>query len=297
MLIRAFLALAALLGAAPAWASCTLPAGQRTIQANGRSVLVHIPVAAAAKRVPLAFLLHGSNGSGRGHLEASQFAAAAERHGFAVAAPDGGIPGNDGGFVWNIPGVPTFNGALPGPGAADDLAMIAAVIDRLVALGCADRARVYSTGFSGGGRMSSMLACRMAGRIAAIAPVVGLRAGNPDPADPMRPDPATCVPSRPVPVLAFAGGADTTNPIAGGGGPHWRYGMEAALARWAAIDGCKQRLPPRRESAELRIEEYAGCRGGATVQARIEEKGGHVWRRADNDRILTFFARHRLPGR
>ena len=58
---------------------------------------------------------------------------------------------------------------------ADDVAYVSDVIDHVSAQLCVDSARVYATGFSGGARMSSLLACKLNTRIAAIAPVAGLR--------------------------------------------------------------------------------------------------------------------------
>ena len=59
-------------------------------------------------------------------------------------------------------------------------------------------ARVYATGFSGGARMSSLLACRLNARIAAIAPMAGLALARP-------------VRGASLPVLTFHGLADPQN--------------------------------------------------------------------------------------
>jgi len=59
---------------------------------------------------------------------------------------------------------------------------------------------VYATGFSGGARMTSQLACDDAGLFAAVAPVSGLR----------RPKP--CATTRAVPVISFHGSADPIDP-------------------------------------------------------------------------------------
>ncbi len=61
-------------------------------------------------------------------LHESRLAEASDQHGFLVAAPDAGIR-HDKGFVWNIPGVPTVAGTIPGPDAPDDVAFIGALID------------------------------------------------------------------------------------------------------------------------------------------------------------------------
>ncbi|QYF87616.1 PHB depolymerase family esterase [Brevundimonas sp. PAMC22021] len=278
---------------AAARAVCDLaPAGsaQRVeIGRAGRPLLLHLPRSLdPAAPAPLVFVLHGSGGTGVDILRDSRLAETADRHGFIVAAPDAGIP-VERGFVWNIPGVPTVTGKVPGPGDADDTAYLKAAIDDLAAQGCVDRSRVYVTGLSGGGRMASWLACAAADRFAAIAPVVGLRAGRPDEDDPARPDPRTCRPSRPVPVLAFAGDADTTNPVNGGGAGYWRYAMHAAEQRWAQLNGCNEVRPTRWITPDVYEEGYTACRSAADVLARITRGGGHSWV-ADNDAMWTFFA-------
>jgi len=289
----AIAALAALWAAPAAAAGCTLGAPGETVRvavgATGRSAMLHLPEGFARTRpAPLVLLLHGSGGSGKAILENSKLAAAADRHGFIVVAPDAGIPVQMG-FVWNIPGVPTVTGRTPTAEDADDVAFLKGVIDWLAANRCVDRTRVYATGLSGGGRMSSWLGCVAADRFAAIAPVVGLRAGNPLASDPRLPDPATCRPDRPLPVIAFAGDADRTNPIQG----YWQYTMATALARWADLDLCRAGPVQRDIDAKLYEIRYSDCRAGAEVTGRITRGAGHVWA-ADNDAIWAFFARHRL---
>jgi polyhydroxybutyrate depolymerase len=262
------------------------------VPGTNRTLLVHVPARGAGRPIPLVFLFHGSGGSGQGILGYSKLAATADRYGFIVAAPDGGIPLATGSFVWNIPGVPSVSGRMPSATDADDVAFVLATVDWLTAQRCADRSRVYATGISGGGRMSSWLGCVAADRFAAIAPVVGLRAGNPLAADKTRPDPATCRPTRPMPVLAFAGDADTTNPIIGGGAPYWQYPMTAAEARWAELNGCRTPLPRREISALVYEEGYAACRKHADVRARVTIGGKHDWV-VGNDALWAFFAAHR----
>lgn len=290
-------ALVALLTAGGALAAprCMLaPPGQTqriAVGGTGRPMLLHLPRGFDAQSpAPIVFLLHGSGGTGAGILAESRLAASADRHGFIVAAPDAGIPAGKG-FVWNIPGVPTTRGTVPGPHAANDTAYIETAIDRLVAAGCVDPARVYVTGLSGGGRMASWLGCVAADRIAAIAPVVGLRAGNPSRDDERRPDPATCRPSRPMPILAFAGDHDTTNPIDGGGAGYWRYSMHAAEQRWAALDHCTAAPTTHWVKPGIYEESYTGCADGSTVIGRITVGETHHWI-ADDDVMWAFFSRY-----
>jgi len=290
------LAFAAGIPAASAAPRCALGAPGTTqrvaVGQTGRTMLLHVPASyRPGAPLPLLFALHGSGGDGAAILKQSGLEATSDRHGFLLAAPDGGIP-LESGFVWNIPGVPTVTGKVPGPNDADDVAFIRTAIDWLAAQGCADRARVYSTGLSGGGRMTSWLGCVASDKIAGIAPVVGLRAGNPLVSDPKRPDPATCRPAHPVPVIAFAGDADGTNPVQGGGAGYWQYTMDAALARWAELGACRAG-PLRRDLAADRYEQlYTACQSRAEVAGHITRGAGHVWT-ADNDAMWAFLSRYR----
>ncbi len=291
------IALLAAFTAAPAMArGCTLGAIGQTAQLRvgdtGRVAMLHLPAGfSRARPAPLVLLLHGSGGTGAAMLEGSKLATAADAHGFVVLAPDAGIA-HEKGYVWNIPGVPTVSGRIPGPGDPDDVAFLKTAIDWLVANRCIDTDRVYATGLSGGGRMTSWLGCVAADRFAAIAPVVGLRAGNPLAENRRVPDPATCRPSRPMPVIAFAGDADGTNPIQGGGAGYWQYTMATALGRWADLDLCRK--GPVQSDLTDRLYEirYADCRAGAQVVGRITRGAGHVWA-ADNDAMWAFFAKYR----
>ncbi|WP_337847640.1 PHB depolymerase family esterase [Sphingomonas sp.] len=276
-------------------ATCLLPAPgstqPMTIGTTGRSVLVHTPENPSDGPLPLVIALHGSGGDGAAILAQSKLEASSDRHGFLLIAPNGGIP-VERGFVWNIPGVPTVTGKVPEPGDADDVAFLKTAIDVLAAQGCVDRRRVYATGLSGGGRMTSWLGCVASDRFAAIAPVVGLRAGNPLASDKTRPDPATCTPKHPMPVIAFAGDADGTNPVQGGGAGYWQYTMEAAETRWATLNGCTAGPLRRDLAANLYERLHTRCRAQSEVVAHILRGGGHVWT-ADNDAMWRFFARYR----
>jgi polyhydroxybutyrate depolymerase len=251
---------------------------------------IHLPVTPSSAPMPLVVLLHGSTSTGAEMLRESHLGQTADRHRFIVVAPDGGIAAGRG-YVWNIPGVATVTGALPAKDARDDTAYVARLVDRLVATGCVDRRRVYATGLSGGGRMVSWLGCVDPRRFAAIAPVVGLRAGRPLASDPARADPASCRAGAPLPILAFSGDADATNPIAGGGASYWQYPQTVALQRWATLNGCT-RPYVRNVATGIYEQGYARCRRDATVAARVMRGGRHGWSVVDNEAMWAFLSQH-----
>ncbi|HWS32083.1 MAG TPA: PHB depolymerase family esterase [Actinoplanes sp.] len=263
-------------------------------------VEVHVPAGArATTRLPIVLNLHGSQSTGAGQMHYSDMAATADANGFLVVAPTGVIPAADG-FSWNVPGAGT-----PPPGARDDIAFLSQVITTAVRSLYGDPRRVYGTGYSGGGRMISALAGHRADRIAAVAPVAGLRAGRPDPLDPARPDPASCRPPRPVPVLSFHGEQDRTNPYAGGGSPYWSYAVPVAQQRWAQLNGHRGTARTTTVSPHVTrtayhddVVLYTIANGGHTWPGTPVDNGnGPVTREIDANTLMWQFFRRftRLP--
>ena len=222
--------------------------------------------------IPLVLDMHGSGGTSAGQARTSGFEDVAAREGFAVASlqADGGR--------WNVP--VTDN-------RADDVAYVSDVIDHVAARLCIDVTRVYATGFSGGGRMSSLLACKLNTRIAAIAPVSGLRW------------PAPCA-GRPIPVLTFHGLADPQNPYDGkvaGRNGEWVESVPDALAGWAGHNGCRPDVILDDPAGPLSTMRYADCREDAEVRMIRIDGLGHTWTRQQIDTTAVmweFFKSHRL---
>ena len=223
-------------------------------------------------RLPLVLDLHGSGGSAAGQAKNSGFEVAAAREGFAVATLEAENA------RWNVP--------VTGD-RADDVAYASDVIDHAAARVCIDPTRVYATGFSGGGRMSSLLGCKLNARIAAIAPVSALRWPGP------------CE-GRPVPILTFHGLADTQNPYDGkvpGRNGEWVESVPDALAGWARHDGCVMDVILEDPPGPLSTMRYSGCRNGTEVRMIRIDGLGHSWARTEVDAtaaIWQFFSQHPL---
>jgi polyhydroxybutyrate depolymerase len=161
-----------------------------------------------------------------------------------------------------------------------DVDFIAKLLDHLEATLCVDPVRVFSTGMSNGAQMSSLLACRLSDRLAAIAPVSGEEFLAP-------------CDGAPVPILAFHGTADPILPYRGGGlnattianTYYWKgrkpaglpapLGIDASMQRWAAHNGCDARYVEQLVAPRIRRRSWQHCR--ATAVLYIVEGGGHSW--------------------
>ncbi len=226
----------------------------RTLQSAGRTrtYLVHVPKGYdPARPIPLVLNFHGLGSNGAQQHVYGGWVPLADREGFVVASPNG-----------------VDNSWLLAAGLDD----IQFVRDLVAALGgelCLDPARVFASGMSNGGFMSTTLACRASDIIAAIAPVAGQSA------------PGAACSEEPVPVVSFHGTADGVVPYEAGtvtagavtGTPF--EGVPSIVGKWAAHNGCSGEPSESRVAADVVKVEYAGC-SAPVVHYRVEG-GGHTW--------------------
>jgi polyhydroxybutyrate depolymerase len=147
--------------------------------------------------------------------------------------------------------------------------------------------RIYATGFSNGGGMTILLACRLASRIAAFASVSGA----------YPPFPGGCHPSRPVPILEIHGTADKIVPYNGTSLlptiPDW-------LAGWAVLDGCHRQPTIFYQSANITGERWTRCSGNVMLEHYRIDGGKHQWPKTANgldatSTIWSFLQDYSLP--
>jgi polyhydroxybutyrate depolymerase len=239
---------------------------ERTIEVDGvtRSYLLDVPATAKPGRpVPLMFDFHGLGHSAAGVWKVSRFRELATRDPSIAVYPDG-LP-----VRFERPGR-KLEGAGWEVSVSDgnrDLQFVTRMLEHLENAYCIDRARIYSTGFSNGAYLSHLIACRMAGRFAAIAPVSGGRV------------PAECSPSRGIPVLIQHGRQDELIEV-----------EQARSARdtWIRLNGC-------REHVSNGCEWHRECRDGAVVEY-CEEDFAHRWPVQATERVWNFFRKHSMPS-
>jgi polyhydroxybutyrate depolymerase len=206
-----------------------------------------------------------------------------------------------------------------------DMAFIGDLLDEIEATLCIDERRVFVTGLSNGAFMTSAIACAYADRIAAAAPVAGIR------------EIEGCDPARAVPVVAFHGtddgfvafdgglGEDAANlPAPDGSGETLEESgagraaedgpsIPEITAAWADRNDCKAKPKRQEVAADVTLVRYR-CADDADVQFYRVEGGGHSWPGSEfsrqienvtgpttfsisaNEVMWEFFERHPLPG-
>lgn len=299
-----------------------------------RPYILHTPIGLDTKKpTPVILVLHGGGGDALGMLtitcpdknrsDPACIQNAADAEGFVTVFPSGTkIMHMNRHRAFNAGGgADGFDciGASACEQGVDDIAYFKALLDDLAKKINVDTRRVFSTGLSNGGAMSHRLACELADRIAAIAPVGGANQFA---------TAAVCAPSKQVPVLDIHGTGDPCWPFAGGpfdclgnqkqnlvGVPATIVGS-AAKPGWSTLYGCDptpviQTLPNSvADGTETFHEVYSHCK--ADVEVLRIEGGGHTWPGGDqymkakrigpvsrdfnaSTVIVDFFKRH--PGR
>ena len=238
-----------------------------TVDGTQRRYLLHVPPGYdPTKPTPLIFMLHGGGSTPErsGTLDLPQYS---DPKGFLVVYPEGLTKG------WND------GRNIPGRAQPDDVAFFSAMIDELVHTQNADPRRIYATGMSNGGFMSFRLACDLADKITAIAPVAGSMGEGSF---------ATCKPKRPVPVLMINGTADPLVHFEGGPVAR-RNGRSEPIQKvvdfWRNVDHCQDmatttKLEDRDPNDDSTVT-MTSCTSNAYANVEVVNYtvtgGGHTW--------------------
>ncbi len=219
-----------------------------------RSYHVFVPPQHRDNLRGLVVALHGGLGTGEVMAEQSGFNAAAARHGFAVAYPDGIGRG------WNA------GSCCGGPmeRKVDDVGFIKALVaTETKRLGLSAN-QVFGTGFSNGAMMLHRVVCEAPGVFKAIAPVSG---------GPMF---EKCAQPQAVAALFIQGREDANIPWDGGVvNDTKRLSMDTVVSQFASRNGCKPETTVLREADGLKCMQRTGC--NVDLQWCSVEKVGHQW--------------------
>lgn len=236
------------------------------VQGRERSFLLHLPPAAAQRRVPLVLAFHGYTGNANVMQSMTGLDAIGDSLGFAVAYPNGTGKLRYAGLTWN---------AVTCCGSAerrriDDVAFARAMVEQITRTLPIDSARVYATGFSAGGMMALLLACQAHPFVAGAADVAGAM-----------PDTTCAAPAR-VPILLVRGDRDdelrqdhlvhrhrNAN--------YFAVSFGGARRFWAAHDGCLVADPRRDSLPAYELVSSRGCPPGLDVREIIVRDQAHAW--------------------
>lgn len=246
----------------------SLSAGQSSISDSLVTVVVdgvaresHIyvpPSYQESSALPLVMSFHGSGGTPEAQRVISGLEAIAARESFIVVSPKAKYIRKDGRVSWNV-----NNDDL----GVDDMKFVRSLILEVSRQFSIDSTRIYSTGFSGGGRMSSRIGCDLADLVAAIAPVAGVQF------------PEDCKPTSPMPIMTFHGEKDAVNHyVRNENSPHyWHMGVDEAMRGWAGHNGCDTIKEEAELSPEVTFVEYVNCSPGVQVVLFRMANAGHSW--------------------
>ena len=240
---------------------CTRGDYMDEIESSGqtRLYLLHVPATYHPEEpAALVLVFHGAGIGAERFASYTRFSNVADREGFLIVYPQG-------------QGEEPFWNTSP---RSYDVQFISDLIDHLQRRCQVDPNRIYASGHSNGAGMVDRLACVLADRIAAIGTVSGAYQSS------------KCFPSRPIPVFAIHGTADTI--VSYKGIPEW-------ASTWAQRNGCDPEPVNIVHNVLISENQWENCKAGADVVLYTIQDLGHDWTHDLIDigqTIWDFFEQH-----
>ena len=248
-----------------------------TLQFDGyeRNYIVHLPpVAKMQKPIPLLFNLHGGGGTAKGTpgLTFGRFNTLADRDGFIVVYPNAVNKNwNDGRKLENV---------LAWKEDIDDVGFIKAIVNELKQKYKIDASRIFTTGMSNGGFMSSRLLCDRADIFRGGAILTASLSKDYLP---------KCNPEKPVAVMVMNGTDDPLVPYDGGMVKVFRKTRGEIVSTddyvdfWKTKNGCELKqdkvdLPDTvDDGTTVSVTKYSDCKEEGALVLYTVNGGGHTW--------------------
>jgi polyhydroxybutyrate depolymerase len=249
------------------------PSEQKTISltVNGlvRTFVVYNPKGHNnAGKMPMIFSIHGGGGTPENMMQLADFKTLADRDKVVIVYPAGV------GTHWND-GRPT----VPNQQNINDVSFFNTMCDYMVTNYYVDNTKIYATGISNGGFMSSRLGCELSYRIAAIAVDAASIEQNTVA--------IACNPGRPMPAIFIQGTSDPLVPFIGGvitigvGGTILSHAD--AVNKFISINGCSNipivtDVPDiANDGTTIKERRYSNATTGNEVLSYVVLNGGHTW--------------------
>ncbi len=223
-----------------------------------RAYVYYVPASTQkGAKVPMIISLHGGFASPKGQFHLADFRPIADKDNFIVVCPASKHLWHDG----------HDNGGI------DDVKFMDQLITYMIANFNVDPDRVYVTGISNGGFLTSRLACQLSNRIAAIAVI----AASMDIGEGYSP-------VKPMPVIYMHGTADPIVPNKGGKKfGRLIYSQGDIIKVWAKMDDCDPKpvitdIPDTAKDGTSIVKiEYINHTTGNKVVGYSIINGGHTW--------------------
>lgn len=221
-----------------------------------RSFLTYLP-AGHTHKMPLVISLHGGFASPKGMFHLADFRPVAEREKFIVVCPASKHFWHDGA---NLHGI-------------DDVKFIDQLMDYMIKTYHIDLDRIYVTGISNGGFMTTRLACQLHNRITAIA-VVAATLDVGEGYDLEKPMPVLYMHGTKDPIVSIDGGKLFGRSI---------FSHKAIIDKWIAMDKAGKEpyvtnIPDKAgDGTSILKEEYLNSSTGNKVVSYTINNGGHTW--------------------
>jgi len=251
------------------------PSEQKTINITfdgvARNFIVYLPSGYNnSGKMPLIFAIHGGSGTPEGMINIANFKPIADRDKVVLVYPEG-VQKN-----WND-GRPT----VPNQLGINDVGFFNQMCDYMINNYSVDGKKIYATGISNGGFMSTRLGCELSNRIAAIAVDAATMESTtiaPN-CNPGRPVPALYIHGTTDPLVPFLGGQMTAGGTAGG----TILSHFQVIEKWVALNGCNTTptitdLPDiSNDGTTIKQRVYPGGTNGSEVVSYVVLNGGHTW--------------------
>ena len=256
---KVFYGLLVLLMASNAFAQNQAQQITEQIVVNGmnRKIITYIPANNSNKRLPLVIALHGGFATPKSMFRLADFRPIADKENFIVVCPASKFMWHDGADNKGI----------------DDVKFISQVLDYMIEKYNADQERVYITGVSNGGFMTTRLACEIPNRIAAIA-VVAATLDVGEGYDVKNPMPVIYMHGTKDPIISYNGGKLFGRKM---------YSHRDIIEKWVKMDDCnpepvKTDIPDSScDGTEVFKQEYVNQTNGLKVISYSIGNGGHTW--------------------
>ena len=221
-----------------------------------RKIVTYIP-SNASEAMPLVISLHGGFASPRGMFHLADFRPVADREKFIVVCPASKHFWHDGADLHGI----------------DDVKFIDHLINYMIKTYHADPQRIYVTGISNGGFMTTRLACQLHDRIAAVA-VVAATLDIGEGYGLTSPMPVLYIHGTKDPIVSFNGGKLFGRAV---------YSHNDIIKKWVIMNNCDPKpivtnIPDAaQDGTSLVKEEYHNPDNNLKVISYTVSNGGHTW--------------------